>query len=63
MFQQVINKGGESEINYIKIFYNSTSSVISVGNSYSEDHLMQTFLDNYQKGKNTLIRYKSIKQN
>ena len=49
MFKQVIHKGEESEINYIKIFQNSKALIISLGNSYSEDQLMHTFLDNFQK--------------
>ena len=57
LFKQVIHKVGESEINYIKIFQNSKVLGISVGNSYSEDQLMHTFLDNFQKGG----RYQSEK--
>ena len=47
LFQQVIYKVGESGINYIKIFQNAKA--ISVGNSYSKDQLMQTFLENFQQ--------------
>ena len=51
-FQQVTHKGGEYAINYIKIFQNAHALSVSVGNSYSEDQLMHTFLDNfYQDGK------------
>ena len=50
LFQQVIHKGYESAINYIKIFQNAKALEISVGNSYSEDPLMHTFLDNLQQG-------------
>ena len=46
MFQQVLHKGGESEINYIKIFQNNKDLDISVVNSYTEYQLMHTFLDN-----------------
>ena len=46
-----IHKGGESEINYIKIFQNFKALEISVGNSYSEDQLMHTFLDKSQQGE------------
>ena len=49
LFQKVIHKEGESEINYIKIFQNSKALAISVGNSYSEDELMHNFLDSFQK--------------
>ena len=49
-FQQVTHKGGESAINYIKRFHNSHAFSISVGNSYSEDQLMHTFLDNFHQG-------------
>ena len=49
-FKQVTNKGGESEINYIKRFRNTHALSVSVGNSYSEDQLMHTFLDNFHQG-------------
>ena len=48
-FQQVTHKGGESAINYIKIFQNAQALSVSVGNSYSEDQIMHTFLDNFQQ--------------
>ena len=39
-------------MNYIKIFQNAHASSIYVGNSYLEDKLMHTFLDNFhQSGK------------
>ena len=51
-FQQVTHKGGESAINYIKRFQNAHALSVSVGNSYSEDQLMNTFWDNFhQVGK------------
>ena len=51
-FQHVTYKGGESSINYIKRFHNAQSLSVSVGNSYSEDQIMHTFLDNFhQSGK------------
>ena len=49
-FQQVSHKRGESTTNYIKIFWNSNALSVLVGNSYSEDQLMYTFLDNSQQG-------------
>ena len=49
-FQQVTHKGGGSAINYIKRFQNAQYLSISVGNSYSEDQLMHTFLDNFHQG-------------
>ena len=49
-FKQVTHKGGESAINYIKKFENAHASSVLVGNSYSEDQLMHTFLDNFQQG-------------
>ena len=49
-FQQVTHKGGESEINYIKRFQNAHDLSVSVGNSYSEDQSMHTFLDNFHQG-------------
>ena len=48
--QQVTHKGGESAINYIKRFQNAHNLSVSVGNSYSEDRLMHTFLDNFHEG-------------
>ena len=49
-FQQVTYKGGESAINYIKTFKNAHTLSVSVGNSYSEDQLMHTFLNNFRQG-------------
>ena len=49
-FQQVAHKVGESAINYIKIFQNAHALSVSVENSYSEDQLMHTFLDNFHQG-------------
>ena len=49
-FQQVTHKGGESSSNYIKIFQNAHGVSVSVGNSYYEDQLMHTFLDNFHQG-------------
>ena len=48
-FQQVTHKRGESAINYIKRFQNTQALSVSVGNSYSEDQIMHTFLDNFQQ--------------
>ena len=50
-FQQVTHKGVEYAINYIKRFQNSHALSISVGNSYSEDQIMHTFLDNFHQGE------------
>ena len=52
MFQQVVHKGGESEINYIKIFQNAKALSISVRNIYTGDKLIQTCVDNFQQGGN-----------
>ena len=49
-FQQVTHKGGEYVINYIKRFQYSHALSVSVGNSYYEDQLMHTFLDNFHQG-------------
>ena len=48
-FQQITHKGGESAINYIKRFQNAQALSVSVGNSYSKDQIMHTFLDNFQQ--------------
>ena len=49
MFQQVVHKEGDLSINYIKRFHNAKALEISVGNSYSEDQLMHTLLDNLKQ--------------
>ena len=49
LVQQVLHKGGESEIDYIKIFQNDKALEISVSNSYSKYKLMSTFLDNFRQ--------------
>ena len=49
-FQQVTHKAWESAINYIKRFQNAHALSVSVGNSYFEDQLMHTFLDNFHQG-------------
>ena len=49
-FQKVTHKGGGSVINCIKRFQNSHALSVSVGNSYSEDQFMHTFLDNFHQG-------------
>ena len=46
MFQKVVHKWRESAIIYIKIFQNNKALAVSVVNSYTEDHLMNTFLEN-----------------
>ena len=48
IFQQVTHKGGESAMNYIKIFQNAQALSVSVANTYPEDKLMRTFLDNFR---------------
>ena len=55
-FQQGTHKEGESTTNYIKKFLNSHALSVSVGNSYYEDQLMRTFLDNFQQGGNIQLR-------
>ena len=50
LYQQVIHKGGESAINYIKIFHNAKALVISERTSYYEDQLMYNFLDHLHQG-------------
>ena len=49
-FKQVTHKGDKSAINYIKRSQNDHALSVSVGNSYSEDQLMHTFLDNFHQG-------------
>ena len=52
IFQQVTHKGGESAINYIKRFQTAQALSVSVGNIYSEDQIMHTFMDNFQQSGN-----------
>ena len=52
MFHKVLYKGGDSAMNYIKIFHHSKTLWVSVGNCYTEDQIMYTFLDNFQQGGN-----------
>ena len=63
LFHQVIQKGGESAINYIKIFQNAKALSISVVNSYSEYQVMHTLFDNFQKSGKTLLRWQATKHN
>ena len=37
-------------MNYIKRFQNTDTLSVSAGNSYSEDQMMHTFLDNFHQG-------------
>ena len=37
-------------MNYIKGFQNAQTISVLVGNTYSEDQLMQKFLDNFHQG-------------
>ena len=50
-FQQVTHEGGESAIIYIKRFHDAHALSVLVGNSYSEDQLMHTFMDYFQQGE------------
>ena len=58
-FHQVTHKGGESAINYIKRFKNAHALSVSVRNSYSEDELIHTFLDNFHQGGKYLAQVPS----
>ena len=55
IFQQVTHKVGKSAMDYIKIFQNAQALSVSVGNAYSEDQLMHTFLDNFHQRENILL--------
>ena len=50
LFHQVTHKGEESVMNYIKRYQNSQALSISVGNSYSEDQLINIWLDKILQG-------------
>ena len=47
----------------IKTTIRTDTATITVGNIYTEDQLMNTFLDNFHQGGNTLLRYQTTKQN
>ena len=49
-FQQVTHKVGKYALNYIKWSQNAHALSISIWNSYSEDQLMHTFMDNFHHG-------------
>ena len=49
IFQKVTHKGGYSATNYTKIPQNAQVLSVSVGNSYSNDQLMEIFLDNFHR--------------
>ena len=51
-FQQVTHKGGGSAINHIQRFQNAQALSVSVGNSYYEDQIMHTYLDNFHQSGN-----------
>ena len=50
IFQKITHKGGESAMKYINIFQSAQALSVSVENTYSEDQLMHTFLDNFHQG-------------
>ena len=50
IFYKVVHKWRESAIHYIKILKKGKDLKCSVGNSYTEYQMMQTFLDNLQQG-------------
>ena len=56
-FQQVTHKEVESAIKYIKIFQNTHTLSVLVGNNYTEYQLMHTFLDNFQQGRKIFSSY------
>ena len=56
LLQQVTHKLGESEINYINRLQNAQDLSVSAVNSYSEDHLMQIFLDNFHQGGKSIAQ-------
>ena len=62
MFQGVVQKLGESEINYITRFQNAKALEISVGNSYTGYQLMHTLQKKTSKVEITLLKYKAAKQ-
>ena len=49
IFKQVTHKGGESAVNYIKIFQNAEALSVSIVIFYEEDQLMHTFMDYFHQ--------------
>ena len=49
-FNRLHIKEGGYEINHIKRFQNAHTLSVSLGNSYSEDQFIHTFLDNFHQG-------------
>ena len=43
-------------MNYIKIFQDTQALSVSGVNSYSEDQLMHTFIDNFCQGGNIVLK-------
>ena len=56
IFKEVTHIGGESVMNYINIFQNVKAVSVSIGNIYSENQLMHTFLDNFHQGENIQLK-------
>ena len=56
LFQKLIDKEGESEINSIKKEHNDKTLEISVVNSYFENQVMHTSLDFFHKCGKTLFK-------
>ena len=50
IFQKVVQKGDNPEINYIKIFKNLKALKIPVGKNYTENQLVHTLLHNFCQG-------------
>ena len=50
IFQQVTHKGREYAMNYTRGFQNAEDLSVSVGNYYSEDQMIHTFMDNFHQG-------------
>ena len=56
IFQQFTHKGGESTMNYIKMFQNSHTLSFSVVKTYSDDRLTHIFLDNSHQGVKYMLK-------
>ena len=51
LLQQVIHKGGDSTMNYIKIFQNSQDLSVSVENNFSEYQLIHILFNNFHQSR------------
>ena len=57
IFQQITHEEGKYAMKYIKRFQNTQDLSVWVGNNYSEDQLIHTFLYNFHQGRGSHPKY------